>query len=69
MSHNHLYRRCQPRKSRKAPLVIACVIAAIVLFYGWMGNRDAEPQLAVITYDCAPSMEMDMPIDVGRVQL
>lgn len=68
MSHNQYFSQCQPRrKSRKGFYLI--VVAAIVLFYGWMGSRDAEPQLAVITYDCAPSMDMDMPIDVGRVQL
>jgi hypothetical protein len=69
MSHNQYFSQCQPRKTRKSPMLIACVIAAIVLFYGWMGSRDAEPQLSVVTYDCAPAMDMSMPIDVGRVQL
>jgi hypothetical protein len=57
------------RKSRKAPLVIAGVIAAAIAVYAWMGSRDSEPQLSVVTYDCAPAMEMDMPIQQGVMQL
>lgn len=69
MNHSHLYRKCQPGQTRRARFLAWFVIAAILALYGWMDKRDSEPQLSVVTYDCAPAMEMDMPIDVGRVQL
>ena len=62
---NQYYRQCQPRKSRRAPILIALVILAMIALYGWMQKRDAQPdQLSVITYECsdAPMIELDMPI-------
>jgi hypothetical protein len=59
------------------PLVIG--ITTFIALFGWMGERDREHQremqqvvqqvVKAMDADCAPAMEMDMPIQQGRVQL
>ena len=43
-------------------LTIAGILAIIAL-YSWMDKRD-QPQLSVMTYECAPEIEMSMPVRV-----
>jgi hypothetical protein len=70
MRYDHYSSDCRPRKPIVHRIIItATALIAVLALYGWMGSRDSEPQLAVLTYDCAPAMDMDMPIDVGRAQL
>lgn len=47
--------------------VISCVlfIALVIALSVRTDQADAEPQLSVVTYDCAPAtLEMNMPIEV-----
>ncbi|SHL41146.1 hypothetical protein SAMN05216428_102318 [Nitrosospira sp. Nsp11] len=57
--------RARPKinKDRAASFVLAIllVIALSVRFE----PASAEPQLSVVTYDCAPTIELDMPIKQG----
>jgi len=55
-------------KDRVASFVLAILL--VIALCVRLEPASADPNLAVITYDCAPAtMEMDMPIDAEAVQL
>jgi len=47
--------------------IIACAlfIALVIILAVRLEPASAEPQLSVVTYDCAPTIELDMPIEQG----
>ncbi|SOD42424.1 hypothetical protein SAMN06298226_2763 [Nitrosovibrio sp. Nv4] len=63
------FKNYQARPKINRDRVIACVlfIALVIVLSVRLEPASAEPQLAVITYDCAPAMEMGMPIQEVRL--
>ena len=54
-----------PRLNKDRIISLLLLIALVIVLSVRMDRADAEPQLAVVTYDCAPAtMEMNMPIEV-----
>ena len=61
------YKNYKSRPKINKDRVIACAlfIALVIILAVRLEPASAEPQLSVVTYDCAPTMEMDMPIQQG----
>ena len=61
------YKNYKSRPKINKDRVIACAlfIALVIILSVRLEPASAEPKLAVVTYDCAPTMEMDMPIQQG----
>lgn len=48
--------------------VCLVAIAVIVALTVRPIPAEAEPNMATLTYDCAPAFEMQMPIDPAKIQ-
>ena len=62
--------RANPRINIDRVVSVVLTIALVIVLSVRMERADAEPQLSVVTYDCAPAeIEMDMPIQAETVRL
>lgn len=57
--------KARPKINKDRAVSLLLLIALVIVLSVRMDRADAEPQLAVVTYDCAPAeIEMNMPIEV-----
>lgn len=58
------------RKINKDRVAVCLLsIALIIVLSVRLAPVSAEPKLAVVTYDCSPAFELDMPIALDQVTL
>jgi hypothetical protein len=61
-----------PRTLDADTIIIGLLIIGFIAILGWMGERDREHQievsrLAAMAHECAPTIELIMPIEPGRM--
>ena len=61
-----------PRSHLSLPQIFVTVLA-IFCFFGWMQERDEVNELhqtlAALDAECAPVIELSMPVELGSIQL
>ena len=55
--------RARPKINKDRVVSFLLFIALVIILSVRLEPASAEPQLSVVTYDCAPTMEMGMPIE------
>ncbi|MDY0096404.1 MAG: hypothetical protein RBT80_27220 [Candidatus Vecturithrix sp.] len=67
MINDYKHYRARPRINKDRIVSFLLFIALILVLAVRLEPASAEPQLAVVTYDCAPAIELDMPIEGMRL--
>ena len=65
MINDYKHYRARPRINIDRIVSVVLTIALVIVLSVRTDRADAEPKLSVVTYDCAPAIELDMPIQEG----